>query len=39
VASHIGAHPIGVTKGSLAFQERLNGAMTQGPLNEVGMNA
>ncbi len=39
VALHISAHPAGVTKGTLAFQERLNGAMAQGPINDIGMNA
>jgi hypothetical protein len=34
VALHINTHPAGVNKGCLAFQEKLNGAMVQGPLNE-----
>ncbi len=34
VALHINTHPAGVNKGCLAFQERLNGAMARGPLNE-----
>jgi hypothetical protein len=34
VALHINNHPAGVDEGCLAFRERLNGAMTQGPLNE-----
>jgi hypothetical protein len=34
VALHINTHPAGVNEGCLAFQERLNGAMAQGPLNE-----
>jgi hypothetical protein len=39
VALHISAHPVGVTEGCLAFQEKLNGAIAQGLVSGVGMNA
>jgi hypothetical protein len=39
VALHISAHPAGVTKGCLAFQEKLNGAMAQGPVSGVETDA
>jgi hypothetical protein len=34
VAMHINTHPGRLNKGRLAFQEKLNGVMAQGQLNE-----
>jgi hypothetical protein len=39
VALDISAHPAGVTEGCLAFQEKRNGAIAQGLVSGVGMNA